>query len=74
MPTFVGTRAVDNGPHCQKCGIRAVRFEGAHCRICGREDRSRFLGLVANMFMLSIGVLLLVMAASCAVETWRAFR
>lgn len=74
MPSFLGTRAVDNGPYCHKCGIRAVRFTGTICRICDREERLRFIEVAGNVFMLVIGVLLLTMATSCAFDTWGLFR
>ncbi len=70
MIAHTGTVTRDIGPHCYKCQVRAVRFEGAVCVSCRAEIRgNRALWAVVWIF---IGALALMMAASQAVGTWLA--
>lgn len=70
MISHTGTVTRDIGPHCSKCQVRAVRFEGAVCVACRDEIRgNRALWAVVWIF---IGAMALMMAASQAVGTWMA--
>ena len=70
MISHTGTTTRDIGPHCSKCQVRAVRFEGATCVSCSaiiRKNRS----LLAFVWFF-IGALAFMMATSLAIGTWMA--